>query len=532
MAGSPLTEGVKAPVVAPTPTPSLVVKFTFPAAAKTAAAAAVPGFAKTVSVAVHVLDETTHRAVVPPVTAQRPNGASTLEVPVFDVPGGTYEVYAQCFDDQGTTTGDSRVPNTVVNGQQVSVPVTSTKLALFLELAPDLAEVQIGKTQQFTATLLYEDDSRADVTPLVNWKIEDATPKTAAASTVASIDATGLATGLAVGTANVIGEMAGGAVNAVTLNVTAVPVPSPSPSPSPLPTPFVQETIPAGVEVVTLDFADATHGIALGNAILTYDGTSWTRQADVLQYWFGVSVADATHAFGVGYSQSIFATGNAGANWIGNNVNGPDILTAVTSVDATHAWVAGNNRPLGDNDPAPSVWRTTNGGSTWTRYDIASMKSNNYGGAKAVCFVDANKGWVVGSHGQIFVTTNGRTTWTAQTSGSTEWFSAVKFVDATHGWVVGSGGAILKTADGGTTWTAQSSGTTSQLTAVSFYDATHGIVVGQHDTILKTADGGMTWTPLSSGFTSSADPWPKSVKYLDATHAWIVVDSSILRLIP
>ena len=90
MAGSPLTNGVTAPAPAPA-AGQLVVKLTFPAVAKTASAAS--SFAQTASVIVHVLDQATHQEVVPLAIAQRPDGASTLDVTVPNVPAGTFDVY-------------------------------------------------------------------------------------------------------------------------------------------------------------------------------------------------------------------------------------------------------------------------------------------------------------------------------------------------------------------------------------------------------------------------------------------------------
>ena len=67
--------------------------------------------------------------------------------------------------------------------------------------------------------------------------------------------------------------------------------------------------------------------------------------------------------------------------------------------------------------------------------------------------------------------------------------TAVSFRDASNGMVVGVGGAILRTTDGGSTWTIQSSGTTNDLYGVSFTDAKTGTVVGSGGTILRTATG-------------------------------------------
>ena len=57
----------------------------------------------------------------------------------------------------------------------------------------------------------------------------------------------------------------------------------------------------------------------------------------------------------------------------------------------------------------------------------------------------------MGLGGRILVTTDGGTTWNAQTSGSSTELNGVCFTDATHGWAVGAGGAILATTNGGTT---------------------------------------------------------------------------------
>ena len=81
-------------------------------------------------------------------------------------------------------------------------------------------------------------------------------------------------------------------------------------------------------------------------------------------------------------------------------------------------------------------------------------------------------------YGTILRTTNGGTTWTSQTSGTTNELWGVSFTDANTGTAVGSEGTILRTTNGGTTWTSQTSGTTNQLFGVSFADANTGTAVG------------------------------------------------------
>ena len=71
-------------------------------------------------------------------------------------------------------------------------------------------------------------------------------------------------------------------------------------------------------------------------------------------------------------------------------------------------------------------------------------------------------------------------------------FSSVFFIDPLNGWVVGLSGKILNTTDGGTTWDAQSSGTSKYLRSVCFIDLSNGWAVGIGGTILHTDNGGMT----------------------------------------
>jgi photosystem II stability/assembly factor-like uncharacterized protein len=80
--------------------------------------------------------------------------------------------------------------------------------------------------------------------------------------------------------------------------------------------------------------------------------------------------------------------------------------------------------------------------------------------------------------------------------------NSVKFISSTVGWTVGAYGTILYTTNGGTTWTSKSSGTTEDLMAISFVDANNGWIVGWEGTILKTTDGGSTWNPQTSGVSN------------------------------
>ncbi|MBC7260745.1 MAG: DUF11 domain-containing protein, partial [Chloroflexi bacterium] len=140
-----------------------------------------------------------------------------------------------------------------------------------------------------------------------------------------------------------------------------------------------------------------------------------------------------------------------------------------------------------------------------------------------VHFVDAQKGWVVGSNGPVLHTCNGGATWISQPSGS--WpLNSVFFINAERGWTAGDSGTILHTSDGGNSWSRQTTGTGARLNGVCFVDASRGWAVGEGGTVLRTTNGGQTWTKVSG-----LEPvtW-YAVQFLNADHGWLVGDQGTI----
>ena len=138
----------------------------------------------------------------------------------------------------------------------------------------------------------------------------------------------------------------------------------------------------------------------------------------------------------------------------------------------------------------PVIAKTTNGGTTWTGQSAGS--TTDLFGAD---FTDTSTGWVVGSSGTIRKTTDGGTNWTAQTSGTT-WavrstfflsgqILKMDFLDESNGWIVGSAGTVRYTSNGDASWASQASGTTKTYLGVHSIDATTGYAVGSGQTIVK-----------------------------------------------
>jgi len=184
------------------------------------------------------------------------------------------------------------------------------------------------------------------------------------------------------------------------------------------------------------------------------------------------------------------------------------IVSAVAFSDLLHGLVVGGT-PGGRG----AVWRTADGGKTWTETiaatsalstvavvgssawatvtcaspansgDTCSIIASSDGGrtwrvvshqkVDGLSFIDPEDGWSVrsasgpapgGVTGGVYTTTNGGRTWTALPASpcqSIGWAVDVSFVSRDHGWVACAGGAgageagkgVAETTDGGRTWT-------------------------------------------------------------------------------
>ena len=117
-----------------------------------------------------------------------------------------------------------------------------------------------------------------------------------------------------------------------------------------------------------------------------------------------------------------------------------------------------------------------------------------------IFFIDKKNGWSIGEG--IYHTQDGGKTWQQQKRGM---FYHAHFLDAQKGWVVGSNGSILHTTDGGETWQWQESKVTGNLSYVRFSDENHGWIYGMIKPppsdmmVLHTKDGGKTWKIMVRG---------------------------------
>lgn len=219
-------------------------------------------------------------------------------------------------------------------------------------------------------------------------------------------------------------------------------------------------------------------------------------------------------------------------NWFSRTINGgtsynsgnvfPDTnsysLGNLEGIDANTAWVSAFQRsaPYSQTNPGGGViYRTTNGGATWSDMTPAGMYTNTANSfANWVSFLTPNVGVTngdpVNGEYEIWRTTNGGTSWT-QVPGSAipdptpNEFCIVNLYaknGANHIWFGTNKGRVYRSSDAGQTWNVSSiaSAPNATLTELAFSSPSNGIIYAATANALevyRTFDGGATWTLIN-----------------------------------
>jgi photosystem II stability/assembly factor-like uncharacterized protein len=243
---------------------------------------------------------------------------------------------------------------------------------------------------------------------------------------------------------------------------------------------------------------------------------------------------DAQHGWAVA-GHRLWVTADGGSTWqdvtppagFGSGVGNPK---GVAFHDAQYGWVAINEAFTSPSDPSYGridIWRTTDGGQTWTKAQLPKAVFNQFGEimpqvqldfldpGHGFAFLSGNsaKGAKGANDSDLFWTADGGRTWSADRptgSGSVGVEGTVGFATANDGVIVNAlhGSGIVVTHDGGRTWTDAalplppgSAGAQLFFGQPVFFDGFSGLVSidFQIDTsgvtrVYRTLDAGSSWT--------------------------------------
>lgn len=196
-------------------------------------------------------------------------------------------------------------------------------------------------------------------------------------------------------------------------------------------------------------------------------------------------------------SRYLYKTTNGGSSWtrVDSSVasNYTRIDMHILSANDLFCIEAHN---LGNYTYTYYLRKSSNGGSTWTSTAIPYVGNNTNGYFNDFNFSSTTNGVLSSSYGKIYHTTNGGASWTAVSLQTTsEYIAKFNFPTANIGYAVETFGKLYKTTNGGATWTFTSnicSINCANFQDIDFLQQDTGVAVNGYF-IYKTVDGGQNW---------------------------------------
>lgn len=278
---------------------------------------------------------------------------------------------------------------------------------------------------------------------------------------------------------------------------------------------------------------------SITNAQWTSQGTGF---ADASRGLSEVHIVDANTVWAMAYDgsglganvQEFTLTTNGGASWTAGTINvGNSVweLNNICPISATTAWVSAINNITGDaNNGVGYIYKTSNGGSTWTQQCATCFQTAGSSFLNGVYFFNANVGIAYGDpigsgvgEFEIYRTTDGGANWTLISAAalpnplSGEYgYNSVPIAVGNTLWFTTNKGRLYRTTDAGVTWTVAQAPLTDFGAAlpansgrVIFSDVNNGYLLKTSGTVATpvytyytTTNGGTTWS-AGAAFTGT-----------------------------
>ena len=241
---------------------------------------------------------------------------------------------------------------------------------------------------------------------------------------------------------------------------------------------------------------------------------------------------------------------------LGANTSGLGI-TSISAISDQIAWISA----APDVSDFGGVWKTTDGGLTWTKQTTALFNNAIDSYTSFVHFWDASNGVTGGDteNGtfEIYTTSNGGNNWNRVIGANIPsslvgemGYVGVTSVVGNIFWFGTSAGRIFKSIDKGLSWTVTQTPSTDfnlGLDRFTFSDANNGLFMDHNNTttLYKTTDGGNNWTSITTpGFYktniayipgtstviagAAANPFGSSYS-TDNGSTWTTIDSGVFH---
>jgi photosystem II stability/assembly factor-like uncharacterized protein len=277
---------------------------------------------------------------------------------------------------------------------------------------------------------------------------------------------------------------------------------------------WVPVSSPTTSHLNAVAFTDSLYGWIVGNSgtlLKTTDGgLTWAAlNPEITNDIVDVQMANRLEGWALAHEITgsavwtrILFTTDGGTSWRNESYPLPDVvLNSVSFSDPQTGWVAGE---------ASTLAGTTDGGHTWKNAVLDSGVAP-VGDLRRLRFLNPLYGYAVGGRfdltGVVWRTSNGGETWSA-TLAAPEPINDMHFIDSMN--VIGVtgdydyGSGIVRTTDGGAHWQYTYLGIWGDARGLAFRTPSEGwAVLGFAGTCMVTRDTGLTWQSMFTPETTS-----------------------------
>jgi len=189
----------------------------------------------------------------------------------------------------------------------------------------------------------------------------------------------------------------------------------------------------------------------------TDGGKTWQSQVRLPVTIYDLQFLDKLMGWASGSNGAIYHTTNGGLSWDkqrtelepgeaftipGSEGAKKFDMNGISFIDADHGYAVARSR---EEEDTGRVLGTSNGGEVWAKQRIVADS-----GARDICFLDTNEGWILTDKGSyIYHTVDGNRTWLSEKK-DLEFdppLSRLGAADAQHVWAVGGGVILVRQSD-------------------------------------------------------------------------------------
>lgn len=241
-------------------------------------------------------------------------------------------------------------------------------------------------------------------------------------------------------------------------------------------------------------------------------GNDWERIDNSTSHpYYGIGFFDELNGLAIlepTYDNHIMMTNDGGYSWFEKQINVGSNLYDISLPSVTVGYLLANK-----ND---KLVKTINGGHDWTILNLPETIDGYY---NTIQFLDEQIGYVCGTYGQIFKTTDGGLTWNDKSISSQPFLRGMSFINENEGWLIDYYGKVIKTTTGGSSYsfqTLEDNNITYTPISIFFVNNLVGYITTNEGAIFKTIDSGDQWDVVFS----FSDGEYSNIYFLDENRGW------------